>query len=75
MTDDPPTLPQDALFSAEFQNFVNCCLTKNYKQRPKYNKLIEHPFIKKYEAQQNLNSSFTSGGQWFYTVMRQIDPK
>ncbi|XP_011506178.1 PREDICTED: dual specificity mitogen-activated protein kinase kinase 7-like [Ceratosolen solmsi marchali] len=73
--DDPPSLPSDALFSAEFQSFVSCCLTKNYKQRPKYNKLMEHPFIRKYEAQQDTNSSIpTSGCQWFYRVMQQLEP-
>ncbi|KAJ8679787.1 hypothetical protein QAD02_015574 [Eretmocerus hayati] len=73
--DDPPSLPPGAPFSPEFQSFVSCCLTKNYKQRPKYNKLIEHPFIRKYEAQQALNSTIaTSGCQWFFRVMRQLDP-
>ncbi|XP_014206927.1 dual specificity mitogen-activated protein kinase kinase 7 isoform X2 [Copidosoma floridanum] len=73
--DDPPSLPSDALFSKEFHSFVSCCLTKNYKQRPKYNKLMEHPFIKKYETQQNSNSSLpTSTCQWFYKVMRQLEP-
>ncbi|XP_003424065.1 dual specificity mitogen-activated protein kinase kinase 7 isoform X2 [Nasonia vitripennis] len=73
--DDPPSLPSDALFSKEFQNFVSCCLTKNYKQRPKYNKLMEHPFIRKYELQQETYSSTPSSGcQWFYRIMRQLEP-
>lgn len=30
----------------EFVNFVNTCLIKEEGQRPKYIKLLEHPFIK-----------------------------
>ncbi|XP_058802701.1 dual specificity mitogen-activated protein kinase kinase 7-like isoform X2 [Phymastichus coffea] len=73
--EDPPMLPSDAPFSPEFKNFVSCCLTKNYKQRPKYNKLMEHPFIKRYEAQHQNNTTQSSGSQWFYNVMRQLEPR
>ena len=75
MQDDPPSLPSGVLFSPEFHNFVTCCLTKNYKLRPKYNKLMEHPFIKKYEAQQANSLSNSSGCQWFFRVMQQLEPK
>ena len=44
--DDPPCLPPD--FSPEFRQFVHDCLLKNHKDRPKYKKLLEHPFIVKY---------------------------
>ena len=43
--DDPPSLP--AHFSPEFREFVHVCLLKNHKDRPKYKKLLEHPFILK----------------------------
>ncbi|KAK6620850.1 hypothetical protein RUM43_011146 [Polyplax serrata] len=43
---EPPKLPQDRNFSPEFISFVNWCLTKNYKERPKYRKLLDHPFMK-----------------------------
>lgn len=33
-------------FSMEFVNFVNTCLIKEETQRPKYNKLLEHAFIR-----------------------------
>ncbi|XP_074647496.1 dual specificity mitogen-activated protein kinase kinase 4-like [Tubulanus polymorphus] len=36
-------------YSRDFVSFVNTCLTKDEKTRPKYNKLLEHPFIKYYE--------------------------
>ncbi|XP_063983736.1 dual specificity mitogen-activated protein kinase kinase 7-like [Diachasmimorpha longicaudata] len=75
--DDPPVLPPDAHFSKEFRAFVNSCLTKNYKHRPKYPKLIEHPFIKKYDTHQgeSANGSLSmSGCQWFDRVMRQLEP-
>ncbi|XP_046660034.1 dual specificity mitogen-activated protein kinase kinase 4 isoform X2 [Homalodisca vitripennis] len=32
-------------FSEEFVSFVNTCLIKEELQRPKYNRLLEHPFI------------------------------
>lgn len=76
--DDPPSLPLDASFSKEFRNFVNCCLTKNYKHRPKYHKLMEHPFIKKHdftqEGETNVTNS-TAEYQWFSEVMSQLDPR
>uniref|UniRef100_A0A2A4J6R7 mitogen-activated protein kinase kinase n=1 Tax=Heliothis virescens TaxID=7102 RepID=A0A2A4J6R7_HELVI len=45
--DDPPKLPDTDDFSPEFKSFVSQCLTKNYRQRPKYAKLLEHPFVVK----------------------------
>ncbi|XP_051166894.1 dual specificity mitogen-activated protein kinase kinase 7-like [Leptopilina boulardi] len=76
--DDPPSLPPDALFSKEFRNFVNCCLTKNYKHRPKYHKLMEHPFIKKHdftlEGETNVMNT-TTEYQWFNGIMDQLEPR
>ncbi|EZA48885.1 Dual specificity mitogen-activated protein kinase kinase [Ooceraea biroi] len=75
--DDPPSLPLDTPFSKEFRSFVSCCLTKNYKHRPKYHKLMEHPFIRKYDVLHDgeTNSSLpNSGYQWFGRVMRQLEP-
>ncbi|XP_071442274.1 dual specificity mitogen-activated protein kinase kinase 4-like isoform X3 [Hetaerina americana] len=46
---DPPRLSpyeNGNTFTREFVNFVNTCLIKDETQRPKYNKLLEHPFIK-----------------------------
>ena len=40
LTSDPPSLPSDKSFSSEFKDFVSNCLTKDYKQRPKYRKLL-----------------------------------
>lgn len=44
--DDPPMLTQDDdnHFSLEFVLFVNSCLTKDYKNRPKYDKLTKMSF-------------------------------
>ncbi|XP_073951409.1 dual specificity mitogen-activated protein kinase kinase 7-like isoform X2 [Choristoneura fumiferana] len=47
ISDDPPQLPEESNFSPEFKSFVSQCLTKNYRQRPKYAKLLEHPFVVK----------------------------
>ncbi|KAK7113346.1 dual specificity mitogen-activated protein kinase kinase 4-like isoform X3 [Littorina saxatilis] len=44
-----PRLQHDQTFSEEFVTFINRCLTKDEKQRPKYNKLLDESFIKRYE--------------------------
>lgn len=47
---DPPQLTNDNsrnLFTIDFINFVNLCLMKDESVRPKYTKLLEHPFIKR----------------------------
>ncbi|XP_060587662.1 dual specificity mitogen-activated protein kinase kinase 4-like isoform X2 [Ruditapes philippinarum] len=45
----PQLNPSEGRFSEEFLNFLGACLTKEERQRPKYNKLLEHPFIKRYQ--------------------------
>ncbi|XP_046576187.1 dual specificity mitogen-activated protein kinase kinase 4-like isoform X1 [Haliotis rubra] len=45
----PPKLRPRERFSDDFHDFIGTCLTKDEKQRPKYNKLLEHKFIKRYE--------------------------
>jgi len=47
---DPPQLTNDNsrnMFTIDFINFVNLCLMKDESVRPKYTKLLEHPFIRK----------------------------
>ncbi|KAG8298690.1 Dual specificity mitogen-activated protein kinase kinase 7 [Homalodisca vitripennis] len=68
MQDDPPSLPTDKNFSTDFQNFVKMCLTKNYKNRPKYKELLEHPFLKLYEKE-NVNVA-----AWFAQTLSQCEP-
>ncbi|XP_034242418.1 dual specificity mitogen-activated protein kinase kinase 4 [Thrips palmi] len=38
-------------FTEEFVTFVNTCLIKEETQRPKYNRLLEHDFIKRSETE------------------------
>ncbi|CAF5215257.1 unnamed protein product [Rotaria magnacalcarata] len=45
VTEDSPQLPAQLLFSDDFRSFVNMCLIKNYKQRPKYAELMIQPFF------------------------------
>ncbi|CAH0394568.1 unnamed protein product [Bemisia tabaci] len=50
---DPPKLTTNYdgnTFSQEFVNFINTCLIKDEQQRPKYNKLLEHPFVKRSDS-------------------------
>ncbi|XP_071509235.1 dual specificity mitogen-activated protein kinase kinase 4-like [Diadema antillarum] len=48
---DPPRLKSNGrlTFSEDFVHFVNKCLTKDEKYRPKYRNLMEYQFIKDYE--------------------------
>ncbi|XP_041974426.1 dual specificity mitogen-activated protein kinase kinase 7-like isoform X2 [Aricia agestis] len=62
ISDDPPHLPEDSHFSPEFKLFVSQCLTKNYRHRPKYAKLLEHPFVVKSAA------SAVSVGAWYSSL-------
>jgi len=51
---DPPRLSPNEngnSFTNEFVNFVNTCLIKDETQRPKYNKLLEHPFIQRSDTE------------------------
>ncbi|KAL5247417.1 hypothetical protein ACHWQZ_G019330 [Mnemiopsis leidyi] len=45
-----PTLDPTLGFSDDFVDFVGICLIKDVSLRPKYERLLQHPFIKKYEA-------------------------
>lgn len=48
----PPKLDAQAYpqYSNDFISFVDLCLSKEEKSRPKYNKLLETPFIKNFET-------------------------
>ncbi|XP_072935306.1 dual specificity mitogen-activated protein kinase kinase 7-like isoform X2 [Epargyreus clarus] len=62
ISDDPPQLPDTSEFTPEFKSFVSQCLTKNYRQRPKYVKLLEHPFVVKSAR------SSVSVGAWYASL-------
>ena len=48
LTCDAPKLVGDH-FTEQFKSFVNQCLTKDVRQRPKYNILLQHPFVQHYK--------------------------
>lgn len=55
VVEDPsPQLPAGQ-FSEEFDDFVKKCLNKNYKERPNYDALLQHPFITKHAHEDNSN--------------------
>ncbi|XP_020708252.1 dual specificity mitogen-activated protein kinase kinase 4 isoform X4 [Athalia rosae] len=61
---DPPRLSPNEngnRFTMDFVNFVNTCLIKEETQRPKYNKLLEHPFIRKGEEATIDVAAYVSG--------------
>lgn len=45
-SDEPPRLPRGR-FSTDFEEFLELCLKRDYQDRPKYDVLLEHPFIGK----------------------------
>ncbi|CAI9719581.1 specificity mitogen-activated kinase kinase 4-like isoform X3 [Octopus vulgaris] len=49
----PPSLrTYDSRFSDEFKSFLYTCLIKDERRRPKYGKLLDHPFIRRYEEEE-----------------------
>ncbi|KAJ8404203.1 hypothetical protein AAFF_G00339760 [Aldrovandia affinis] len=50
LQEEPPLLPLGMGFTLHFQSFVKDCLTKDHRKRPKYHKLLEHGFIRRYEV-------------------------
>lgn len=52
MNEDPPQLPKEKGFSSNLNAFVRSCLMKDYKYRPKYHKLLRHPFILAFECKE-----------------------
>jgi mitogen-activated protein kinase kinase 7 len=60
---DPPSLPENQGFSEEFRDFVKGCLTKDYRHRPKYHQLLEHPFLLNYREFQRVDVP-----EWFHQI-------
>lgn len=57
----PQLKASEGKFSEDFVNFLNTCLTKDERARPKYNKLLEHAFIRRYqELEVDTATYFTS---------------
>ena len=67
LQDKPPLLPHNGAFSSEFCSFVQDCLMKNYKDRPKYKKLLLHPFILKYERED------VDVGAWYRSHLKNFN--
>ncbi|XP_069087832.1 dual specificity mitogen-activated protein kinase kinase 7 isoform X1 [Pleurodeles waltl] len=67
LQEEPPLLPCNMGFSLHFQSFVKDCLTKDHRKRPKYNKLLEHTFIKHYETLE------VDVASWFKDVMAKTE--
>uniref|UniRef100_A0A8C7F047 Dual specificity mitogen-activated protein kinase kinase 7 n=1 Tax=Oncorhynchus kisutch TaxID=8019 RepID=A0A8C7F047_ONCKI len=71
LQEDPPSLPLSMDFSLDFQSFVKdcafCLLTKDHRKRPKYHKLLEHSFIRRYEV------LVVDVAGWFQAVMERTE--
>uniref|UniRef100_A0A8C2V117 Myosin IIIA n=2 Tax=Chinchilla lanigera TaxID=34839 RepID=A0A8C2V117_CHILA len=48
----PPQLRQPELWSAEFNDFISKCLTKDYEKRPTVSDLLQHKFITQIEGKE-----------------------
>ncbi|XP_060521212.1 dual specificity mitogen-activated protein kinase kinase 6 [Cylas formicarius] len=48
VTDDPPRLPSDGQFTADFEDFIVKCLQKKYMDRWNYDQLLQHQFLTKH---------------------------
>ncbi|KAG8504710.1 Myosin-IIIa [Galemys pyrenaicus] len=46
----PPKLRQPEIWSAEFNDFISRCLTKDYEKRPTVSDLLQHKFITQIEG-------------------------
>ncbi|KAI6239137.1 BMA-SEK-1, isoform b [Aphelenchoides fujianensis] len=53
----PPQIDPAKGYSADMHDFVSKCLIKNYRERPKYDSLLQHPFL----VNARSNSSFDVG--------------
>jgi mitogen-activated protein kinase kinase 7 len=62
---DPPSLPENEGFSDDFRDFVKRCLTKDYRHRPKYLQLLEHPFLNYHESKR------VDVSEWFHRITRE----
>lgn len=62
---DPPALPDNEGFSDDFRDFVKRCLTKDYRHRPKYLQLLEHPFLNYHESKR------VDVPEWFHRTTRE----
>jgi len=56
----PPSVNRNLGYSDEFHDFVARCLTKNFRERPKYKDLLEHPFLVK-AKQDSAANAFNMG--------------
>jgi serine/threonine protein kinase len=65
LNEDAPKLGDK--FSDNFRNFVEKCLIKDFNKRPKYNLLLQYPFVLEYKQ---LDVDVKS---WYEKVMNQAD--
>ncbi|XP_028395227.1 dual specificity mitogen-activated protein kinase kinase 4-like [Dendronephthya gigantea] len=72
---DPPQLsndnPSKRLFSPEFIDFVNTCVTKDVSKRPKYRRLLEFPFLQRYEQ----DKVQVDVGSWVKQILNDRPPE
>jgi len=66
VNEPPPTVPK-SVFTSDFKDFVDRCLTKNAAERADLNSLMTHSFIKRSESVK------TDFSRWICQIM-QLDP-
>lgn len=53
----PPTIPKSLGYSDVFHDFVEQCLLKDFRKRPKHKELLNHPFIVDAKSNTSLHAS------------------
>ena len=51
-------------FTDEFKSFIEKCLIRDVRQRPKYNALLQHPFVLKYKSGEQVDVQ-----TWFISIL------
>lgn len=53
-------------FTDEFKSFIEKCLIRDVRQRPKYNALLQHPFVLKYKSGEQVDVQ-----TWFRSILAE----
>ncbi|KAI1732137.1 protein kinase domain-containing protein [Ditylenchus destructor] len=68
----PPTVDSSLGYSDQFHDFISICLTKNFRDRPKYKELLEHPFLVNARAAQSQPNAFVMS-EFISSILDQSD--
>eukprot|EP00636_Phaeomonas_parva_P005803 CAMPEP_0118857084 /NCGR_PEP_ID=MMETSP1163-20130328/4330_1 /TAXON_ID=124430 /ORGANISM="Phaeomonas parva, Strain CCMP2877" /LENGTH=880 /DNA_ID=CAMNT_0006790337 /DNA_START=279 /DNA_END=2921 /DNA_ORIENTATION=+ len=67
--EEPPSIPDDGSWSAEFRDFVGCCLKKEASERWTCDQLLCHPFLKTRASPRADDVGVTLSDQEYHAVV------